>query len=53
MATEDKKDITQLERTLSAADEKGDHADYERIDHEVAKYADAAGVALSKGEDAV
>ena len=52
MATEDKKDITQLERTLSAADEKGDHADYERIDHEVAKYADAAGVALSKGEDA-
>lgn len=51
MATDDKKDITQLERTLSAADEKGDHANYERVDHEVAKYADATGVALSQEED--
>lgn len=52
MATNDKKDITQLERTLSAVDEKGDYANYERVDQEVAKYADAAGVALSKEEDA-
>lgn len=52
MAThDDKKDITQLERTLSPSEEKGDHANYERVDHEVAKYADATGVALSQEED--
>jgi hypothetical protein len=52
MAThDDKKDITQVERTLSAADEKGDHANYERVDQEVAKYANASGVALSQEED--
>lgn len=53
MATqqEDKKDITQLERTISAADEKVDHVDYDRVDDEVAKYADAVGVALSAEED--
>jgi hypothetical protein len=52
MAThDDKKDITQLERTLSAGDEKVDHANYERVDNEVAKYADATGVTLSEEED--
>ena len=48
---DDKKDITQLERTLSVGDEKVDHADYDRVDNEVAKYADATGVALSEDED--
>lgn len=53
MATpDDKKDITQAERTLSAADEKADHANYERVDDEVARYANATGVALSEAEDA-
>lgn len=52
MAThEDKKDITQLERTLSGGDLKADHANYERVDNEVAKYADASGVALSQEVD--
>ena len=52
MATnEDKKDITQLERTISAADEKVDHANYDRVDDEVAKYANATGIALSEEED--
>lgn len=54
-AYEDKKDITQLERTLSGGedrnDEKVDHANYDRVDNEVAKYADASGVALSQEED--
>jgi hypothetical protein len=36
-----KKDISQVERVLSVGDEKGDHANYDRIDAEVAKYADA------------
>jgi hypothetical protein len=45
MATQndEKKDITQLERTLSAADEKVDHVNYDRVDNEIAKYADATG----------
>lgn len=52
MAThDDKKDIAQLERTVSAGDEKVDYANYERVDNEVAKYADATGVALSEEED--
>jgi hypothetical protein len=39
----DKKEqeIGQVERVLSAEDEKVDHVDYERIDAEVAKYSDA------------
>lgn len=53
MATQDdKKDIAQLERTVSAVnDEKPDYANYDRVDNEVAKYADATGVALSQEED--
>ncbi|KZM19890.1 uncharacterized protein EKO05_0004313 [Ascochyta rabiei] len=50
-AQDDKKDITQLERTLSGADEKGDHVDYTRVDNEVAKYADATGVIITEEED--
>jgi hypothetical protein len=37
----DKNDIGQVERVLSAEDEKVDHVNYDRIDAEVAKYADA------------
>lgn len=50
-ANDDKKDIAQLERTFSVGDEKVDHVDYDRVDNEVAKYADATGVALSEEED--
>jgi hypothetical protein len=45
-ATVDKKDITHVERTLSGTDEKGDHVNYDRIDDEVAKYANASGDAI-------
>jgi hypothetical protein len=44
--TFDKKDIAHVERTLSGTDEKGDHANYDRIDDEVAKYANASGDAI-------
>jgi septin family protein len=37
----DKKEIDQVERVLSADDGKVDHLNYDRIDAEVAKYADA------------
>lgn len=37
----DKKEIGQVERVLSAEDEKIDHINYDRVDQEVAKYADA------------
>ncbi len=49
MTTQDNKDIAQLERTLS--EEKAGHANYERVDNEVAKYADAAGVIITEEED--
>ena len=39
----DAKDIHNVERVLSAEDEKVDHVNYDRIDDEVAKYADATG----------
>jgi hypothetical protein len=45
-ATIDKKDVAHVERTLSGADEKGDHVNYDRIDDEVAKYANATGDAI-------
>jgi hypothetical protein len=45
-ATVDKKDIAHVERTLSGTDEKGDHVNYDRIDDEVAKYANASGDAI-------
>jgi hypothetical protein len=50
-AQEDKKDITQLERTLSAGNEKSEHVDYARVDDEIAKYAGATGVTISEEED--
>jgi len=37
----DKKEIGQVERVMSGEDEKVDHIDYDRVDKEVAKYADA------------
>jgi hypothetical protein len=49
--SDDKKDITQVERVLSAGDEKGEHADYNRIDAEVAKYAGASEVFISEEEN--
>ncbi|KAG9189560.1 allantoate permease [Alternaria panax] len=49
--SDDKKDITQLERVLSFGDEKGEHADYNRIDKEVAKYAGASEVFISEEEN--
>ncbi|CAG5179061.1 uncharacterized protein ALTATR162_LOCUS9013 [Alternaria atra] len=49
--SDDKKDITQVERVLSAGDEKGEHADYNRIDAEVAKYAGASEVFVSEEEN--
>ncbi|KAH7078519.1 major facilitator superfamily domain-containing protein [Paraphoma chrysanthemicola] len=49
----DKKEIGQVERVLSAEDAKVDHIDYDRVDEEVAKYADAnaATVHISEEED--
>jgi hypothetical protein len=49
--SDDKKDITQVERVLSVGDEKGEHADYNRIDQEVAKYAGASEVFVSEEEN--
>lgn len=40
-SSNDKKDINQVERVLSMDDEKVDHVNYDRIDDEVAKYANA------------
>jgi hypothetical protein len=37
----DKKEIGQVERVMSGEDEKVDHINYDRVDKEVAKYADA------------
>ena len=46
-----KKDIDQVERVLSAGDEKADHANYDRVDAEVAKYADATGTVITEEEN--
>ncbi|KAI4692296.1 uncharacterized protein J4E84_003265 [Alternaria hordeiaustralica] len=51
--SDDKQDISQVERVFSeGGDEKGDHADYNRIDKEVAKYANASEVFISEEENA-
>lgn len=48
----DKKDLSQVERVLSAEDEKVDHVNFERIDDEVAKYANATGsIEISEEEN--
>ncbi|KAF1945106.1 allantoate permease [Clathrospora elynae] len=48
---DDKKDISQVERVLSAEDEKVDHVNYDRIDQEVAQYADPTAVVISEEEN--
>jgi MFS family permease len=47
----DKKDITQVERVMSGEHEKTDHINYDRIDAEVAKYADANAEAVHISEE--
>ncbi|USP82415.1 uncharacterized protein yc1106_09689 [Curvularia clavata] len=47
----DDKDINQVERVLSLENEKGEHANFERIDREVAQYASATEVHISEEEN--
>jgi hypothetical protein len=47
----DKKEIGQVERVLSTEYEKVDHVNYDRIDKEVAKYADATAEAIHISEE--
>ena len=47
----DKQDISQVERVLSAGDEKPAQIDYNRIDKEVAKYAGSQEVHISEEEN--
>jgi hypothetical protein len=47
----DKNEIGQVERVLSAEDEKVDHVNYDRIDSEVAKYAEANAGAIHISEE--
>lgn len=48
----DKKDITQVERVLSGATElEKDHINYDRIDSELAKYANATAIEISPEEN--
>ncbi|KAL5118387.1 hypothetical protein ACEQ8H_003736 [Pleosporales sp. CAS-2024a] len=47
----DKNEIGQVERVLSTQDEKIDHVDYDRIDAEVAKYADATAERVHISEE--
>ncbi|KAF1958928.1 allantoate permease [Byssothecium circinans] len=46
-----KVDGAQVERVVSATDEKGDHMNYDRIDNEVSKYANAVAVEISEEEN--
>ncbi|KAF6811879.1 allantoate permease [Colletotrichum sojae] len=49
---DEKGDAAQVERTLSGADAKGDHVNYDRVDNEIAKYADATGnIVISEEEN--
>lgn len=47
----DKKEISNVERVLSADDLKVDHVNYDRIDDEVAKYADATATEVSEEDN--
>jgi hypothetical protein len=47
----DKKEIGQVERVMSSETEKIDHVNYDRIDSEVAKYADANAEAIHISEE--
>jgi hypothetical protein len=46
-----KSDIANVERVLSNTDEKGDHMNYERVDAEVSRYANAIAVDVSEEEN--
>ncbi|PSN70171.1 allantoate permease [Corynespora cassiicola Philippines] len=46
-----KNDASQLERVLSISDEKGDHMNYDRMDKDVARYANATRVEISEEEN--
>lgn len=52
-ATSDtKQDVANIERVLSATDDlEKDHADYNRMDAEIAKYADTAAIEIAPDED--
>ena len=44
-------DIAAIERVQSGTEEfKKDHPDYNRVDNEIAKYAEGAGIEISKDE---
>jgi hypothetical protein len=46
-----KEDISQVERVMSGDNDKKDHVNYDRIDKEVAKYADATAEAVHISEE--
>lgn len=49
---DEKKDISEVERVMSSDEpQKIDHINYDRVDAEVAKYADATGTIISEEED--
>lgn len=49
---DDKNDISELERTVSQADDLGkDHIDYDRIDKEIAQYASATRIEITQEDD--
>jgi hypothetical protein len=50
-SADEKPDISKVERVLSGDDLKTDHVDYDRVDEEVAKYADAVGTDISEEEN--
>ena len=50
-SADEKPDISKVERVLSGDDLKTDHVDYDRVDEEVAKYADAVGTEISEEEN--
>jgi hypothetical protein len=47
----EKKEIGEVERVMSGETDKADHVDYNRIDAEVAKYADANAEAVHISEE--
>lgn len=47
----DDKDISQVERVFSLENEKGEHANFERIDREVAQYASETEIYISEEEN--
>lgn len=47
-----KDDIGHVERVLSAEDAKVDHLNYDRVDDELAKYAEASAIEITEEENA-